>query len=659
MQTDQPAQSFILECGSTDRPGGQATGVFMTTLVRNLSLLTVPDSSFGTLAAVRSREVTTLADLPFYILNHFPGQTLLKRSLGRRFQELTGGQLFEQIRELSLGLTHLGIAPGDRVAIISESRPEWVILDLAALAAGGVTVPVYPTQSAGQVEFVLRDSGAKAAVVAGLAQLEKIRRVRDSLPDLDLLLVMDPQADGERPYPDALPIAEVSAQGRAVLETDARAPERFRDGVLGCNEHQVATIVYAMDESGDLKGAMLTHANLLANVRATEAVLPLRPDDVALSLLPLSHVFERMALYRYLHDGVQVVFVESLMTVMRDLRRVKPTVMTGVPRVYEKFHSAFEEEMARASRPRRGIVNRALAIGARRAALLSARRPVGSVLAAAHRLADRFVLSRIRQGTGGRLRCVICGSAALPARVAAFFSSIGLPIYEGYGLTETSPVLTTNSPANVRHGTVGKALPGVVIRIAGDGEILARGPNVTVGYLGRPDLNELALGDGWFHTGDIGTLDEGGYLTITDRKKDLLVTAGGKKVAPAPLEAALMKSPLVADAILIGETRKFISVLIVPDFGALEAHVRAGGLAPGSHEELVQRVDVVQLYQTLVDRVNSGLAQFERIKRVAVLPKTVALARTPGGQTMLRRRQAIERSWQHIVDRIYATGARE
>jgi long-chain acyl-CoA synthetase len=631
----------------------------MTTLVRNLPLHTLTDAPFGTSVRVRSREVTTLADLPFYILNHFPGTTLVTRALGRRFQEITGSQLFEQVRELSLGLTHLGITPGDRVAIIAESRPEWVIVDLAALAAGAVTVPVYPTQSAHQVEFILRDTGAKAAVVSGLAQLEKIRRVQASLADLELLLVMDGPADGERPYPDALPIAEVSAQGRAVLETDARAPYRFRDAAMERDEHQVATIVYTMDESGDLKGAMLTHSNLLANVRATEEVLPLRADDLALSLLPLSHVFERMALYRYLHDGVRVVFVESLMTVMRDLRRVKPTVMTGVPRVYEKFHSAFEEEVGRASRLRRRIIIWALAIGEKRAALLASGRPVGGFLSAAHRLADRLVLSRIRGGTGGRLRWVICGSAALPERVARFFATIGVPIYEGYGLTETSPVLTTNCPANMRPGGVGKALPGVEIRIAEDGEILARGPNVMVGYLGRPDLNEIALRDGWFHTGDIGTLDEDGYLTITDRKKDLLVTAGGKKVAPAPLEAALMDSPLVADAILIGENRKFISVLIVPDFEALAAHVRDEGLAPGSPDELVQRVDVVQLYQNLVDRLNSGLAQFERIKRLALLPRTVTLARHAGGQTMLKRRQAIERSWQHIVDRVYASGAKD
>jgi long-chain acyl-CoA synthetase len=631
----------------------------MTALVSSGPLRGWTGSSLGSPALTRSRDVTTLGDLPFHVLDRFASTTLIKRSLGRGLQEFTGSQLFEQIRELSLGLTQLGVTPGDRVAIISESRPEWVTVDLASLAAGAVTVPVYPTQSAGQVEFVLRDSGAKVAVLSGLAQLEKLRRVRESLADLELVLVIDAPADGERPYPDALPVAEVCAQGRAVLHSDACAPVRFLEAVQALDEHQVATIVYTMDESGDLKGAMLTHANLLANLRATGQVLPLRTDDLALSLLPLSHVFERMALYRYLHDGVPVVFVESLMTVMRDLRRVKPTVMTGVPRVYEKFLSAVDEDLARASAVRRKIVGWALAIGEKRATRMAAGAQVGPFLAAVYRLADRLVLARIRQGTGGRLRCLVCGSAALPPRVAGFFAAIGLPIYEGYGLTETSPVLTTNGPASVRHRTVGRALPDVEIRIAEDGEILARGPNVMVGYLGRPDLNEAALRDGWFHTGDIGQIDSDGYLTITDRKKDLLVTAGGKKVAPAPLEAALMASPLVADAILIGENRKFISVLIVPDFDALEAQVRAQGLAPGPHEDLVQRVDVVQLYQNLVDRLNSGLSQFERIKRLAVLPKTVALLRTRGGQTMLKRRKAIERSWPHIVDRVYANAARD
>jgi long-chain acyl-CoA synthetase len=584
---------------------------------------------------------------------------LLKRAVSRGFQELTGAQLFERVQELTLGLTHLGVQPGDRVAIVSESRPDWVITDLASLAAGAVTVPVYPTQSAPQIEFILRDSAAKVVVVSGVAQLEKVRRIRERLADLELVLVMDAPAAGERSYPDALPLAEVSAHGRAILETDARASERFRQLAISRNELDVATIVYTMDESGDLKGAMLTHANLLANVRATEQRLPVRPDDLALSLLPLSHVFERMALYRYLHDGVPTVFVESLMTVMRDLRRVEPTVMTGVPRVFEKFLGAIEEEMGRASVVRRAVVGWALRIGGRHARSLAEGRRAGRLLRVLHRLADRVVLARIRQGTGGRLRRVVCGSAALPARVREFFAAIGIPIYEGYGLTETSPVLTANGPGNERQGTVGPPLPGVEIRIADDGEILARGPNVMIGYHARPDLTDAAFAGGWFHTGDIGRLDADGFLTITDRKKDLIVTAGGKKIAPAPLEAALKKSALVADAVLIGENRKFISALIVPNFVQLDAYLRAAGLPAGPEDEIVQRADILQVYQGLVDAVNGGLAQFERIKRFALIPTTRTLCRDGCTPTMLARRRAFEAQWRAIVDRVYATGGKD
>ncbi len=631
----------------------------MTTLVSSVGPARLSDIDFESVVRAGREGVTTLADLPFHILEHFPGDILMRRSLGRGFLELTGAQIFEQVRALSLGLEELGVVPGDRVAIISDSRPEWTIADLASLAAGAVTVPVYPTQSSAQIQFVLSDSGAKVIVVSGVAQLEKIRRVRNSLPELELVLVIDAPADNERAYPDALPLAEVIAHGNAVLETDARAPERFRMGVLSRGEHQVATIVYTMDESGDLKGAMLTHANLLADLRATGERLPLERTDLALSLLPLSHVFERMALYRYLHDGVGVVFVESLMTVMRDLRRARPTVMTGVPRVYEKFFTAVQEELARASGLRRAVVGWALRVGEKQARLASAGVSAGFLFGLTHRVADRLILARIREAIGGRLRWLVSGSAALPARVSDFFASIGLPIYEGYGLTETSPVLTACGPGNMRRGTVGRPLPGVQIRIAEDGEILAHGPNVMVGYHRRPDLNETTLRAGWFRTGDIGKLDADGYLTITDRKKDLIVTAGGKKVAPAPLEAALMQSRLVADAILIGENRKFVSVLIVPDFEQLDAYLHAADLPAGAREDLVQRADVVQIYQNLVDRLNVGLSQFERIKRLALLPHDVTLLRGGAGPTMLKRRHAIELQFKHLVDRMYANAGKD
>ena len=631
----------------------------MTTLVLGGGLQTLTDFPSGPPRGDISRTVNTLADLPFHVLEHSPRTVLLKRAVGTGFVELTGAQLFERVQQLTLGLLQLGITRGDRVAIISDSRPEWVVADLASIAAGAVTVPVYPTQSAHQVEFILRDSRAKAAVVSGTAQLEKVRRIRQHLADLDLLLVIDELRTSEPVHPDALPLSEVTAHGQALLESDARAPERFRAAALRCDEHDVATIVYTVDESGDLKGAMLTHANLLANVRATEERLPLHAGDLALSLLPLSHVFERMALYRYLYDGVPAVFVESLMTVMRDLRRVQPTVMTGVPRVYEKFLGAIEEELARTTLVRRRVGRWAVRIARKRAALVAAGRRAGFVLRPLVFLADRLVLARIRRSAGGRLRCLVCGSAALPARVAEFFEAIGLPIYEGYGLTETSPVLTANGPGNVRRGTVGRPLTDVEIRIADDGEILARGPNLMVGYHCRPDLNEVALAGGWFHTGDKGTLDQDGFLTIAGRKKDLIVTAGGKKVAPSPLEAFLMRDPLVADAVLVGENRKFISVLIVPDFWRLDAHLRATGLPSGRPDELVQRADVLRLYQNLVDRLNAGLAQFERIKRLALVPTTETLSRSPAGDTMLARRAAFELQWKSIVDRVYATGAKD
>ncbi len=634
----------------------------MGTVVRGLASQNLSDAVYAELRAGNGaliHEVATLADLAIYIGERFPETTLLRRSLGRGTFTMTGAQILDEVRAVSIGLTHLGVEPGDRVAIIADSRPEWVIADLAAISAGAITVPVYPTQSAGHVEFILADCGAKVAVLAGAAQLEKVRRISDRLPRLELLLVIDPPGPNEPSFPDALPLAEVARQGRSVLEADPEASTSFLLRASSCDEQAIATIVYTMDESGDAKGAMLTHANLLANVRATEEILPLDRDDIALSLLPLSHVFERMALYRYLRDGVETVFVESLMTVMRDLKRVRPTVMTGVPRGYEKVLGAVEEELARAPRWRRALVVRALALARKRAVLVAAGRRVPRDVALAHAVVDRLVLARLRRATGGRLRCLVCGSARLPERVRDFFAAVGLPLFEGYGLTETSPVLTTNGPGQVRPGTVGRPLPGVEIRIADDGEILARGPNITRGYLNREDLTLQAFAGGWFHTGDIGSLDQDGYLTISDRRKNLIVTAGGKKIAPAPLEARLRGNPLVADAIVIGENRKFPSVLIVPDLPALEAHLASIGAPPPASGNPLERADVLQVYQKLVDELNRDLAQFERIKRFALLPPGTALPAAGPSMTMMRRREVIEHEWQPIVDRLYSSGRRD
>jgi long-chain acyl-CoA synthetase len=622
----------------------------MTTLLSadpDVVKATVPGASFVT----RATAVVTLADIPFNLLEHHSKPVLLRHCREDGFRDYSTASFFDEVRAISVGLASMRVQPGDRVALICESRPEWAIADFAILTAGAITVPVYPTQSAVQVQYILQDAGVRVAIVSNAAQVDKLRQVWHQLPELEVVAVIDAAGvlrDDER----LRPLKEIETLGRWQLQEDPLTAERYRTSVLMRGEHELATIVYTSGTSGEPKGVMLTHANLLSNIRATKIDLDLTPDDVALSFLPLSHVFERMVFYRYLYDGITIAFAESLTTVARDLARVRPTVMTGVPRVYDKFFAAVQENIAKASPVKRRLFNWAIGVGRTHVRRVAAARHISPWLALRHALADRLVFRKIRAKTGGRVRYAISGSAPLNVTVGDFFLTIGMPICEGYGLTETSPVLSFNPPERQRLGTVGPPLAGVDIRIGEDGEILARGPNIMVGYYRKPELTAEALKDGWFHTGDIGHFDEAGYLVITDRKKDLLVTSGGKKIAPQPLENLFRNDPLVAEAVVVGENRKFPSVLIVPDFAALET--RLGVEPAGPRERLLTRGEVLKLYQTVVDRVNSELAQFERIKRFALLPGEFTIEQGELTPTMKVRRNIIEERWRDVIEGLYA-----
>ncbi|MCA1559643.1 MAG: long-chain fatty acid--CoA ligase, partial [Acidobacteria bacterium] len=401
------------------------------------------------------------------------------------------------------------------------------------------------------------------------------------------------------------------------------------------------------------KGVMLTHSNLVANLTAAASVLDVRSEDVALSFLPLSHAFERMVAFVYLTCGVTIVFAESFDTVSRDLAVVRPTLLTGVPRVYEKMHARIIEKGQSGSPSRACVFRWAVKAGAARARpVLKGRRP-GPLATLQGAIADRLVFSKIRANVGGRLRFVVSGSAPLSVTLTEFFQGIGLPVVEGYGLTETAPILTINPPDAPRGGTVGRAVPGVELRIAADGEILARGPNVMSGYYNKPEATADALKEGWFHTGDIGTLDADGYLTITDRKKDLLVTSGGKKIAPQPIEATIKRSPLVSEAVLLGDRQKYAAALIVPDFAALERRLRDLGRPPADRAELVRRPDVIALYQEIIDALNRDLSQFERVKRIAVLPADFTVTSGELTPTLKVKRKVVQERYRQQIAEMY------
>jgi long-chain acyl-CoA synthetase len=606
-------------------------------------------------------DVRTIADLPFHLMGRFAKPLLVGRCRGSEVAGMSSKEVFERIRDLSLGLTSLGMSPGDRVALIAESRPEWLLADLAILAGGGVTVPVYPTLSAGQIRYILEDSGARIAIVSTKLQFEKLQEVRHQLPALGAFVVMDAAAAAATP--SVLTFDQLAERGHERMQHEWGAGREFRDAARAVAPEALATIIYTSGTTGEPKGVMLTHGNLVANLYAGAKALDVHQDDVALSFLPLSHAFERMVAYIYLFCGLTVVFAESFETIGRDIATVRPTVITGVPRVYEKVHARITDKGAAAGGIRARLFRWAVGVGMARArATLRGKQP-GPLTSLQATLADRLVFAKVREGLGGRIRYMVSGSAPLPASIAEFFYGVGLPVIEGYGLTETAPILTVNPPDAPRVGTVGKAVEGVELRIAADGEILARGPNVMSGYYHKPQATADVLKDGWFHTGDIGTLDAQGYLSITDRKKDLLVTSGGKKIAPQPIEAVLKRSPLVSEAVVLGDRRKYATALIVPDFNALERRLRelgrppdpaasAGGAA-AARAALVSRPDVIALYQEIVDALNRDLSQFEKIKRIALLPAEFSIETGELTPTLKVKRKVVEERWRAEIETMY------
>lgn len=602
-------------------------------------------------------ELKTLAALPFHFVGRHPKSALMRRCRGDAVEELSTQELFDRIRDFSLGLGALGVEPGDRVAILSDSRPEWVIADLAALTAGAVTAPIYPTLPEAQVRYILADSGARVVVVADGTQAAKVRSVWGELPELSAMVIMDPAADapageGSASGREELSLAEATDRGHRRLMTEDGLGREYKERATAITPDRLATIIYTSGTTGEPKGVMLTHGNVASNIVDGSTVVLIHPEDSALTFLPLSHAFERMVVLLYLYRGATVTFAESLDTIARDLASVKPTVMTGVPRVYEKFHARVHEAVAGAPAIRQRLFHWAVGVGQRRAQAALAGSSPSLSTRFRHGLADRLVLSKVRGRLGGRLRFVVSGSAPLSTPIAEFFFAIGIPVAEGYGLTETSPALTVNPLERPKLGTVGPAIRNVELKIADDGEVLARGPNIMQGYYGKPEATAEVMRDGWFCTGDIGSLDDDGYLTILDRKKELLVTAGGKNIAPNPIEAELKRSPLVAEAVLIGDRRPYVAALLVPDFAALGARTAFEG---ASREEIVERADVVELFDEVVETVNAGLARHEQIKRSALLPTEFGIASGELTPTMKVKRRVVAERWSDAIERLYAT----
>jgi long-chain acyl-CoA synthetase len=590
----------------------------------------------------------TIAALPFFASGRYPKPDLIGRCSAGGIATTSGRDLVERVRDLGLGLAELGMNRGDRVAIISESRPEWLFADFAILTKGAVTVPIYPTLSVEQVAYILRESEVRLAVASNAAQVGKLQAAAALAPGLATIVCMDPAPVGSG-RTDVIAMADAAAAGHRRIMDGWGIAKAFLDEAQRVAPDDLATIIYTSGTTGEPKGVELTHGNLASNVAASQERLKLEETDVALSFLPLCHAFERTAAYLYLATGVSIAFAESLDTLSRDLLAVRPTLMTGAPRVFEKMYARVLERGRAGGRLERRLFDWSIQVAA------AAGRSTGGPSASwSWRVADRLVFARVREGVGGRVRFFISGSAPLRKDLIEVFAGVGVPILEGYGLTETAPVVSVTPPGAIRAGTVGPPLSNVEVRIADDGEILVRGPSVMRGYYKKAAETAETLRDGWLHTGDIGALDEAGYLRITDRKKELIVTSGGKKVAPQAIEAAFREHPLVADVVLVGEGRRFVSAVILPDRAAVAHLTGTTAASPATFIADLGRADVLQAFQAIVDVVNAPLAQFERIKKFSLVPDEWTIASGILTPTLKVRRRHVEARYREMLERLYA-----
>ena len=575
-------------------------------------------------------------------------RTLLKVKRNGLYANISWNEAGETTRQFAMALLDAGIEHGDRVALLSENRPEWAFSDLAILSIGAVNVPIYATNTPKQVEYIVNDSGARILIVSTEKQLEKILEVRADCPALEKIVIFD--KIGKTDYPMVYTFGETCSAG-----AKSGKEELLRRRLEAVEPTDLASIIYTSGTTGDPKGVMLIHDNFLANCRSVKQILPITEEDICLSFLPLSHSFERMAGYYVpIYGGTTIAYAESVDTVRDNLREVRPTFMASVPRIYEKFHASVLETVKSGSPLKQKIFNWSFAVGGMMSACKVDKQMPPASLRLKYKIADALVFKKIKENVGGRLKYFVSGGAPLAQEINEFFHALGITILEGYGLTETSPVLTTNTPENFKFGTVGKPVPEVEIKIAADGEILAKGPNIMTGYFNRPIETAEALdAEGYFHTGDIGVLNEDGFLKITDRKKDIIVTAGGKNISPQNIENMLKSDLLISNAMVHGDKRKFLSALITVDLEKLEPIARKQGIEFGSPADLVKHEKVIKLVSERVDTVNNQLARYETIKKWVIVENDFTLEGGELTPTLKVKRKVVTAKYKNILDGFY------
>ena len=606
----------------------------------------------------------TLISLLEHSIQHYGSKpALAHKPKGGTYQDISYTEFGESVDAFRKGLNALGVQKEDRVALLSENRPEWAITDFGSLKAGAVTVPMFSTLTAAQVGYILKDSGSKIICVSTSRQLEKVTAIRDEVPTLEQIIVFDP-IEGEPPEGviQFEAVCELDGQGQGI---GVRNPSHASEDDIGvrnpshASEDDIATIIYTSGTTGDPKGVMLTHANFISNLEACKSLIDVSDADVLLSFLPLSHVFERLGgHYVPLSSGAKVAYAESTFTVAQNMREVAPTVMLSVPRLYETMHDRILRAVQEGSPLKQKIFQWGVSVGSSVSSAIQKGKKPSAILQLQQNIADKLVFAKLKAATGGRLRFFVSGGAALPQSIAEFFHAAGILILEGYGLTETSPVISMNHPAQWKFGTVGVPAPGVEVHIAEDGEILTRGPHVMKGYFNNEAATaEVIDGEGWFHTGDIGLIDADGFVKITDRKKNIIVLSNGKNVAPQPIESELVQSPFIDQIMLVGNERKNLAALIVPNFEALKAWAAENNVATGGTDgetpPLHETREVQQLIQGEIRSRLTDFSDFEQVRRFKLLEKEFSQEADEMTPTLKLKRNVIMERYGDAIEEMY------
>ncbi|MBI2870914.1 MAG: long-chain fatty acid--CoA ligase [Candidatus Omnitrophica bacterium] len=594
---------------------------------------------------------THLAALFFNRVQRWPDRPLLSWRKGGHTLRWTWQETADQVTAIAHFLVGLKIGPQEPCGLISENRPEWSWVDLGVLTSANYDVPLYPTSTSEEILYCLNDCRARILFLSSEEQLQKIAAVEGFFKYLRTVVTFDPVPARLKKLKQIL-LSEILKEGARLA--GGGPAEQFSGALATIEPHALASVIYTSGTTGTPKGVMLTHDNILFNVESSSQMLPITEADVYLSFLPLNHVFERMAgLYLMMKQGAQITYVEKLDTLAQEIPIVRPTLMCGVPRFFEKIQNGIRTKVAQGGPVKQKLFQRTLDLGRKRVCALERGEGLSFLERLETALLNRLVASKVRRGFGGRLRFFVSGGAALGRALPEFFYALGLTILEGYGLTETSPVITVNRPDRFRFGTVGLAIPGVEVRIAPDGEILTRGRHVMKGYLGREEDTRAVIEDGWFATGDIGQLDKDGFLTITDRKKDLIVTSGGKKVAPQLLENLLKADPAILQVHLHGNARRYMTALVVPNFEVLVKKAEERSIAYSNPKDLVENKDIQNWMASSIAERLQAVAPYQKIKYIQILADEFTLEKGELTPTLKLKRRVIDERYQRLIDGMY------